>query len=211
MTASAADTRFWDRVARKYAAARIRDMPGYERTLDRARELLNGTDTVLEIGCGTGTTALRLAPHVARLVASDVSGEMIAIAREKAAAEGCANVEFVVGPAGEGPWPEHSFDAVLAFNMLHLVTDRAAVLARARRLLKPGGLLVSKTPCLGEMNRLIGLAVPVMQAIGKAPHVAFFKGAALQQEIEAAGFTILESARHGSGRKDARIFIVART
>lgn len=210
MTASAADARFWDRVARKYAAARIRDMPGYERTLDRTRDLLKGTDTVLELGCGTGTTALRLARHVARLVASDVSGEMIAIAREKAAAEGCANLELTVGPAGEGPWPEHSFDAVLAFNMLHLVADRAAVLERVRRLLKPGGLLVSKTPCLGEMNRLIGLAVPVMQAIGKAPHVGFFKGAALQKEIEAAGFTIVESARHGSGRKDARIFIVAR-
>jgi hypothetical protein len=60
------------------------------------------------------------------------------------------------------------------------------------------------------MNPLIRLALPLMQLVGKAPHVAIFFAAALEREIEAAGFTVIEQARHGSGRKDARIFIVAR-
>jgi ubiquinone/menaquinone biosynthesis C-methylase UbiE len=209
MIAADADKRFWDRAARKYAADPIKDMAGYERTLERTRQLLRRSDTVLEIGCGTGTTALRLAPSVARLVATDVSSEMIAIAREKAAAEACRTVEFSVATAERSPGSDGSCDAVLAFNVLHLIADRAAVLADIGRLLKPGGLLISKTPCLSEMNPLIRLAVPVARLFGKAPTVSFFSASELEAEIADAGFEIVEKGRHGSGRKDPRIFIVA--
>ena len=204
------DTRFWDRAARKYAADPIADMAGYERTLERTASLLKASDTVLELGCGTGTTALRLAPRVRQIVATDVSGEMIAIAREKAAAQGCRNVEFMAVAADRAPGLDGSYDAVLAFNLLHLVPDRPAALAQAHRLLRPGGLLVSKTPCLSEMNLLIRLAVPVMRLVGRAPSVSFFTAPELEADIAAAGFEIMERARHGSGRKDARIFIAAR-
>ena len=210
MTRNATDARFWDRTARKYAADPIKDMDGYGRTLDRTRHFMRGADTVLELGCGTGTTALKLAPHVSRIEASDLSSEMIAIAREKAAAQACGNVEFSVGTPDRMPWPDGAFDAVLAFNLWHLVADRASALAHVHRVLKPGGVFVSKTPCLAEMTPLIRLAVPVMQLVGKAPYVAIFSAPALEQEIETAGFTIVERARHGAGRKDARIFIVAR-
>jgi ubiquinone/menaquinone biosynthesis C-methylase UbiE len=214
MARNSDDARFWDRIARKYAASPIKDMHGYARTVERARYYLRGTDTVLELGCGTGTTALELAPHVSRMVATDIAGEMIAIAREKAAAQACGNAEFAVATperAPDGvPWPDGSFDAVLAFNLWHLVADRASAFAHVHRVLKPGGLFVSKTPCIAEMNPLIRLAVPVMRLVGKAPHVATFSATALEREIEAAGFAIIERARHASGRKDARIFIVAR-
>jgi ubiquinone/menaquinone biosynthesis C-methylase UbiE len=210
MARNAADARFWDRIARKYAADPIKDIDGYARTVDRTRHYLRSTDTVLELGCGTGTTALTLAPHVSRMVATDLSGEMIAIAREKAATSACRNAEFVVATPKNASWPDGSFDAVLAFNLWHLVADRMSALARVYQVLKPGGLFVSKTPCLAEMNPLIRLALPVMQLVGKAPYVAIFSSTALEREIEAAGFAIIERARHGSGRKDPRIVLVAR-
>lgn len=205
-----ADARFWDRAARKYARDPIKDMAGFERTLERVRALLSGDASVLELGCGTGTTALRLAPHVGRILATDISSEMIAIAGEKATQEGCANVEFAVATPDALSMPEGSFDVVLAFNLLHLVAGRAAALAHVHRVLKPGGLFISKTPCLREMNPLIRAVVPVMQLVGKAPYVDFFTAGNLENEIAAAGFAIVERARHGSGRKDARIFVVAR-
>ncbi len=204
------DQHFWDRVARKYARDPIKDMAGYTRTLESTRKRLRETDIVLELGCGTGTTALSLAPAVARLVGTDVSGEMIAIAQEKAGAQGCGNAEFAVVPAERAFGADGAFDAVLAFNVLHLIADRPATLRQAIRALKPGGLFISKTPCLSEMNPLLKFAVPVAQLVGKAPHVAFFSALALEREIESAGFEIIERARHGSGRKDPRIFIVAR-
>jgi ubiquinone/menaquinone biosynthesis C-methylase UbiE len=210
MHVSVDDGRFWDRAAQKYARSPIKDMAGYERTLDRTAQLLRGSDTVLELGCGTGTTALRLAPHVARIVATDISQGMIAIAREKASADGGHNVEFTAASTDRLSEVEGAFDAVLAFNLLHLLADRPSVLAHVHRLLKPGGHFVSKTPCLSEMNLLIRWAVPVMRVAGKAPYVSFFTAAELESDIAHAGFTVLERTRHGSQRKDPRIFILAR-
>jgi ubiquinone/menaquinone biosynthesis C-methylase UbiE len=204
------EPRFWDRIARKYAADPVADMAGYERTLARTRDYLKGDETAFEFGCGTGTTALRLAPSVARMVATDISGEMIAIAREKAEAQGCANAEFEVATPDAAPWPDGTFDVALGFNVLHLVTAREAALRGIHRLLKPGGLFISKTPCLKEMNPAVRVAIPVMQLFGKAPYVAFLSEQDLEREIEAAGFEIIERDRHGTRGKDKRPFLVAR-
>jgi ubiquinone/menaquinone biosynthesis C-methylase UbiE len=210
MPATGKDARFWDREARKYAASPIGDMPGYERTLERTRHYLKPTDAAFEFGCGTGTTALNLAPSVARYVATDFAPEMIAIAREKAEAQSVRNIEFAVATPDAAPYPDASFDAALGFNILHLLASRAEALAGAHRLLKPGGLFISKTPCLNEMNPLIRLFVPLAQAVGQAPYVSFLSGEDLERDIEAAGFVIVERDRHGSRRKDPRPFLVAR-
>jgi ubiquinone/menaquinone biosynthesis C-methylase UbiE len=210
MADSANDSRFWDRGARKYEASPIADMEGYERSLERTRAYLSPTHSVFEFGCGTGSTALKLAPFASHILATDISPEMIVIAREKAAAENCANVAFEVATPETGNWPGASFDAVLGFNILHLVRARDVVIASVHRLLKPGGVFISKTPCIGEMNVFIRMAIPLMQAIGAAPHVDVFSAEALEQEIVGAGFEIVERGRHGSRGKDARIFLAAR-
>ena len=185
-------------------------MAGYERTLDRTRHFLRGTDRAYEFACGTGTTALKLASALDEIIATDISPEMIAIAREKAAAEGCLTVQFEVGTPDASGFPDASFDVVLAFSALHLIGERAVALREVHRLLKPGGLFISKTPCLSEMNPLIRLAVPVAKFFGKAPGVWFFTGAELEAEIVAAGFGIVERDRHGSKRSDPRQFLVMR-
>jgi ubiquinone/menaquinone biosynthesis C-methylase UbiE len=210
MISTANDPRFWDRIARKYAADPIADMGGYEKTLERTRSYLGIGDTVLEFGCGTGSTALRLAPHVARMIATDISSEMITIAREKAEALGCSNVDFRPAPLIDGAVAETGLDAVLAYSVLHLVADRRALLARVRSMLKPGGLFISKTPCLSEMNPLIRVALPLMQLIRKAPYVEFFSGEELEADLVASGFSIVEKGRHATKGKDIRVFLVAR-
>lgn len=209
MAEASKDARFWSRSARKYAESKIGDMAGYERTLARTREFLKPEDRVLEIGCGTGTTALALAPACASLLATDFSEEMIRIAQEKAAAANLPNLTFETTAPDGASWPDGSFDAVLAFNVLHLVKDRPGVLASVHRLLRPGGLFISKTPCLTEMSVAIRMAIPLMQAIGKAPHVATFTASALRGDIVAAGFDILAEERHGTKGKDVRPFFVA--
>lgn len=204
------DARFWDRIARKYAAAPISDMPGYERTLERTRQYLKGDERAFEFGCGTGTTALALAPSVGQILATDISSGMITIAREKAEKDGCSNASFEVAVPDAAPWPDASFDTVFGFNVLHLLPARASALNGIHRLLKPGGLFISKTTCLKEMSPILRAAVPLMRLIGKAPYVAFFSAAELEREIAAAGFEIIERARHASRGKDARAFLVAR-
>jgi SAM-dependent methyltransferase len=209
--AAARQARFWDRLAVKYAADPIADMAGYEATLRRVQGLLSADQDVLEIGCGTGSTALRLAPFTRRLLATDVSTGMIAIAREKLAAEPVPQLSFAVADAEAPVAGLAEYDAVLAFNVLHLVTDLDLALDLAVRALRPGGLLISKTACLSEMNPLITyLALPLMRAIGKAPHVLRFDAAALQSAIARQGMDIVSVERHGTRGKDFRVFIVAR-
>lgn len=203
--------RFWDRIARKYASDPIADPAGYEKTLQRVTGLLSPQLEVLEIGCGTGSTALRLAPHTRRLLATDISAAMVAIARERLAGAPTPQLEFAVAEADEGSFGHEAWDVVLAFNVLHLVDDLDRTLEIAVRALRPGGLLVSKTPCIGEMNPLVPrLALPLMRAFGKAPAVLCFDGAALQAAMQRHGLRIEAAERHGSRRKDFRLFVVAR-
>lgn len=203
--------RFWDRTARQYAADPIADVAGYEATLRRVRGLLGPEQAVLEIGCGTGSTALRLAPFTRRLLATDVSSEMITIAREKLADQPVPQLSFAVADADAPIARPGEYDAVLAFNLLHLVADLDRALVLAMRALRPGGLLISKTACLSEMNPLIPwLALPLMRAVGKAPHVLCFDAATLQAAMERHGLEIVAVERHGTRGKDFRVFIVAR-
>ena len=202
---------FWDRIARKYAADPIADMAGYEATLRRVQALLSDTQDVLEVGCGTGTTALRLAPCTRQLLATDVSAGMIAIAREKLAAHAMPQLSFAVADADAPGLGQATYDVVLAFNLLHLVSDLDHALKLAVQALRPGGLLISKTPCIAEMNPLIPyLALPLMRAIGKAPHVLCFNAPQLQSAIIRQGMEIVSIERHGTRGKDIRVFIVAR-
>jgi ubiquinone/menaquinone biosynthesis C-methylase UbiE len=180
--------RFWDRIAVKYAAGPIADMAGYELTLRRVQDLLSTDKDVLEIGCGTGTTALRLAPCTRRLLATDVSAGMIAIAREKLAAQPLPQLSFAVADANAAVAGAGEYDVVLAFNLLHLVADLDRALESAVQTLRPGG----------------------MRVIGKAPHVLSFDADALQSAIARQGMDIVSVERHGTKGKDARVFIVAR-
>jgi SAM-dependent methyltransferase len=132
------------------------------------------------------------------------------LGREKAQAEGSLNATFEVATPDAAPWPDGTFDVALGFNVLHLVAARDAALRGVHQLLKPDGLFISKTPCLKDMNPLLRLAVPVMQLFGKAPYVAFFSAEELERDMVAAGFEIIERARHASRGKDARPFLAAR-
>lgn len=210
-THALAQRRFWDRTARQYAADPVADPAGYEATLRRVKALLTPAQSVLEIGCGTGTTALQLAPHTGSLLATDLSPEMIAIAREKLAAAPVPGLRFEVADAESPAAGGAQYDVVLAFNVLHLATDLDRALAAVARSLKPGGLFLSKTPCLREMNPLVTrLAVPLMRLVGKAPPVRVFGADALRAALERQGLVVEAVERHGSRPRDFRVFVVAR-
>ncbi|SIS87824.1 class I SAM-dependent methyltransferase [Paracoccus saliphilus] len=207
----ASDARFWDRTSRKYAKSTISDMPGYERTLDRTRKLLGSGGRVLELGCGTGTTALRLAEATQRYLATDVSTEMIRIAEEKHAASPVSPLTFRIATADTLESETGQFDAVLGFNYLHLVRDLPGTLHRIHAMLVPGGLFISKTPCLGDMNPLIRLVLlPVLRAIGKAPYVEAFRSTELCELLSSSGFDIAATEHHATKSEVGRPYIVAR-
>jgi ubiquinone/menaquinone biosynthesis C-methylase UbiE len=104
---------------------------------------LNGTDTLVDLGAGTGRLALAAAPQVRRVVAVDVSPVMQSLLRRRAADAGVSNIECV--QAGFLSY-EHTgppADAVFTRNALHQLPDfwKAVALDRIANLLRPGGVL----------------------------------------------------------------------
>lgn len=199
---------FWDRVAPKYSARPISNMTAYTHTLERSRSYLRDTDRVLEIGCGTGSTALLLAPNAKQIVATDISDEMVRIGRAKAAEQSVQNVSFHTATLEDGTIPGDPYDVVTAYNLLHLAPDTETAIAHISTLLKPGGLFISKTPCLAGKYSLLRPIIAVMRLFGKAPPVSFFRTRWLDAAMARHGFEIIESGNFP--KSPPSHFIVAR-
>jgi len=209
--ATKTDPKFWDGIAAKYAKSPIRDMPAYELTLERTESYLKQTDQVLELGAGTGTTAIRLAPAVAKMVATDFSGALLNVGRERAAKQKVVNVKFTKAAVAEAP--SGPFDVVMAFNLLHLLEDLKGSLTEAYARTKPGGYFISKTTCTPHRGaplhfRMIMAVLPIMQFFGKAPYVRMRSEQELENAIEQAGFVIVETGNYPANPPNR--FIVAR-
>ena len=182
---------FWDMRARTYDQTSGKTYAEtYDRTADLSLKYLKPSDRVLEFACGTGLLTFRLAPHVSHLRGIDISPEMTAVAREKA--RGLDNVEITNTELFDPGLEPGSFDAVAAFNVLLYLPDLPANLARIRELLRPGGMFLSATDCLGARPSVMGLQKLVRSRTGKMPYVAFFTQRGLEQSIARNGFDILE-------------------
>lgn len=200
--------KFWDRIAERYAASPIADEASYRTKLEMTRAYFTLQSEVLEIGCGTGSTALAHAPHVKRILATDISAKMLEIARGKAEAAGAGNIDFVQARVEDLTVPDAAFDAVLAMSVLHLVADMDGAIAKAFRALKPGGVLVSSTVCLRDEMPYLRFLLPLGRLFGKVPdEVAFLTAEGLRNALTDNGFAI--EREWYPGRRKAR-FIVAR-
>jgi len=204
------DATFWDQLADKYSRQPVADPDAFERKIEITRSKMTAPDVVLDIGCGTGSLALRLAPFAARVHGLDISSEMVRIAEGKARAQQVENVSFHVGAFDDGftAFPDCSLDGICAYSLLHLVADRPAALARIHRLLKPGGFFVSSTVCLGESWVPYRPILAVMRWLGKAPMVEILAKATLDREVREAGFVDIVTPDVGTSAMIA--FMVAR-
>lgn len=202
-----ASATFWNKIAAKYAARPVADEAAYQHKLAMTRELLRPDMEVLEIGCGTGGTAITHAPHVAHIRAVDISEKMIAIAKAKAADAGVTNIVFDVAEIGTLSVPEDSVDVVLALSVLHLLEDKQAAMGRIRQMLKPGGLFISSTTCLGDSMAWFKYFVPIGRLLGQMPFVEVFTSEHLQEAVRSAGFNFEQSWQPAKGKA---LFLIAR-
>ena len=182
--------KFWDNVAKRYAAKTIADIDAYERKLELAQEVLEPNMCVLEIGCGTGSTAIRLSPYVNRIDAIDVSSAMLRIAKERAEDAEVRNVEFLHSSFEKHNVDAGRYDAVLAHSILHLIPELDARLADIAQWLRPGGVFISNTTCIAEVNPIVRSLLPFGNVLGLVPPLNIFDRASLRAKIEAAGFEI---------------------
>jgi len=107
---------------------------------------LRGDERVLDIATGGGHTALAFAPHVAVVVASDLTPDMLAAARRFVEGQGSSNVRFEQADAEDLPFGDASFDVVTCRVAAHHFADIGTFALETARVLRPGGrLLLSDT------------------------------------------------------------------
>jgi SAM-dependent methyltransferase len=107
--------------------------------LEAIRTLAQGADQALDMGAGGGHVSYALARHARRVIASDLSSEMLAAVARTAREKGLGNIETVEAPAEHLPFEDGTFDFVASRFSAHHWRDFDAGLREARRTLKRGG------------------------------------------------------------------------
>ena len=198
--------KFWDRIAERYAKKPVGDEAAYQKKLALTREYFRPDMELLEIGCGTGSTAIAHAPHVGHIRATDISEKMIEIAKARADAANVRNVTFESCAVEHLDVPSQSVDAVLALSLLHLLEDKDVVIANIYDMLRPGGVFVSNTVCLGDNMKWFRFIGPLGHWLGVFPLVRIFSRRDLEESLASAGFSI-----EHTWQPDKRVvFIIAR-
>jgi SAM-dependent methyltransferase len=129
----------WGARARDWADVQeMQVRPMYESALE-AIGVGAGT-RVLDVGCGAGGALVLAADRGAEPSGLDATPELLAIARER-----LPGADLREGDIEELPWPEASFDAVTGFNSFQFAGNPVGALAEARRVLRPGALVVMAT------------------------------------------------------------------
>lgn len=201
--------KYWDKTAQRYAKSPVSDEATYQKKLAETQSFLRPHMRIVEFGCGTGTTAIHHAPHVEHIDAIDISENMIEIGRGKAADAGVDNITFTRGTLRDLSAEDASFDAVLGLNVIHLLPNRQTVIAEVARILKPGGIFVNSTVCLGRSYfRFIKLIAPLFKMLGLMPDLFILTEAELTEEVTDAGFEIERQWHHG--KNGIAVFMIAR-
>ena len=200
------DARFWDRIAPRYAKSTISDQASYKRKLQETAALMRPEMQVLEIGCGTGSTALHHSANVAHIHATDLAEGMLDIARTKAAAAGVQNVTFSQRAAEDIPVDWGQFDMIMSHSILHLLRDPAHVIQDIAARLVPGGYLVTSTICMADGMSFFKLISGPGHALGLLPRITYLSENELCAAMTAAGLEIHTRWRPGPRKA---VFVIA--
>jgi len=162
---------------------------------------------VLEFGCGTGSTSVAHAPFVKHIHAIDVSSKMLEFAQDKSDAANITNLTLTCSTIEDFAAREGKYDVIMGHSILHLLDDKEAVISTVYDMLKPGGVFVSSTVCMGAGKPVLRAALAIGKKLGVIPLVRFFTAEDLALSLTDAGFTIDQQWKPEGGEA---VFIVAK-
>ncbi|NIM94509.1 MAG: methyltransferase domain-containing protein [Anaerolineales bacterium] len=200
--------KFWDKIANRYAKQELKLEEIEIKTVEKAKNHLNVGDVVLDYGSGPGTMTNAIASYVNEIHAIDISSKMIELAKAEADEREIENIHYAQATIFDERFKAETFDVILAFNILHLLEDTHIILQRINKLLRPGGILISATPCLGEKNAFIGVFISLLSRIGIFPYLKILKISELEDLIVSGNFQIVVAENIDPGPPSH--FIVAR-
>jgi SAM-dependent methyltransferase len=144
----------------------------------------------VDVGCGMGTFTVEAARRGARALGVDFAPAALRAAREVAAAEGVDGAGFALADGASLPLAPGAADVVLAADVTEHLDDAtlARVLGEARRVLRPGGMLVLYTPDPSHLLERLRLAGILLRP--DPSHIGLRSPAELRAAVVAAGFRV---------------------
>lgn len=145
------EQKFWDSFAKKYDKNNHKQTnETYIAVYKKFLEDIAGAKNMLEIATGTGLISLKLSSIVPEITAIDLSPEMLKIAKQKAIKQLVKNIDFSIGDICNLKFPDNSFDAIIASNVLHLLFEPEKAMKEIKRVVKTDGIVIVPTYCHGE-------------------------------------------------------------
>lgn len=201
-------SRFWDKRSKVFDEQVLSKYENaYKKTIKRSIPFLNAEDIMLEIGCGTGIATITLADYVKKITAIDISEEMMLQAAEKAKEKGKENITFQQKDLMELCAEPESYDVVAAYNVLLYMKNQDKVLEKIYEILKPGGIFLSATDCLGRNLSKDSVRKFWKSKLHLMPYVSFDTPVGLMRKIQRKGFLVIEIVN--LHKNPPNIFIVA--
>lgn len=186
---------YWNKLSNNYDNFIARHWNIYNSSLfDKiTREISKGT-VVLDVACGTGLIAEKMAAKAKNVVAVDLSENMIAQATSKQKALDIENIEYRVEDAYHLPFGDGIFDMATCINALHNMQNPEKALSEIRRVLKPGGKLIVSIVGIGTSLRF-KIMFTLMRVFQKLPLPVFHKVNLNQAAdiVKRAGFEVIKN------------------
>lgn len=157
-----------------------------QRLVEFSRE--SRLSSALDLGCGAGHASYALARGgVNRVVAYDLSPQMLAVTAAEAGVRGHGQIETRSGPAERLPFPDTSFDLVVTRYSAHHWSDALAAVHEAARVLRPGGTLIV-IDVLAPENALMDTVLQTIEILRDLSHVRDYRESEWRGMLEAANF-----------------------
>ena len=135
---------FWDQVAGVYDIfVNVINRKTHQKLKEIVSDLIGEQDSVLECACGTGFLSAVIAQKCRKLTATDYSVKML-----KRAEKNCHafdNITYALADITALPYPDGSFDKVMATNVIHLLDNPLSALHELNRVCREGGTLIIPT------------------------------------------------------------------
>jgi len=154
----------------------------------------------LDLGCGGGHVAYRLARHAGRVIACDLSADMVGAVLETAADKGLPNIEGQVASAADLPFADNTFDCVICRFSAHHWRDFMGGLTETRRVLRQGGIALFIDVAAPE-NALADTHLQAIELLRDPSHVRDYRLSEWSSALAFAGFE-LKSLRSWKLRMD---------
>ncbi len=185
------EKKYWDKLS-----------PGYDRfmkkhwriywssLLDKISNDVEAGDTVLEVACGTGFVALKIAERASKVSGIDISALMIDEAKKKIREKDLDNVEFFVEDAYSLHFGNDVFDTVICNNALQNMKYPQKALVEIKRVLKPGGRFIGTVVGFGDAP-IYKMLFTVFKPFIKLPVFHKFNLYEMAEMIKDPGFSIV--------------------